>query len=85
MCKGHVVVSPIAHSHSIAACELPTDWRFWQRFDRHMLERCYDVVVLMVPGWQWRAGIQAEVQIAGFSRGFAVRDGAVPIRPGHVT
>jgi hypothetical protein len=63
--QGEIVFSPVVHSHPIAACGLPTDWRFWQRFDRQLLERCDELVVLMLPGWQWSAGIQAELRIAG--------------------
>lgn len=28
---GHVVFSPIVHSHPLVAYGLPTDWAFWQR------------------------------------------------------
>ena len=31
---GHAVFSPIAHGHVLAEHGLPTDWSFWQRFDR---------------------------------------------------
>lgn len=62
---GHAVFSPIAHSHSIAAFGLPTDWAYWQAQMRHHLETSAEVVVLTLDGWQQSVGIAAEVAIAG--------------------
>ena len=62
--QGHLVFSPIAHSHGIAQQGLPGDWKFWKRFDRRMLEVCDRMVVLCVPGWRESRGVQAEVAIA---------------------
>jgi nucleoside 2-deoxyribosyltransferase len=61
---GHTVFSPIAHGHCICTHGLPTDWRFWEPFDRHHLERCDEVVVLTLDGWDASAGVQAEIRIA---------------------
>ncbi|HXH21718.1 MAG TPA: DUF1937 family protein [Dehalococcoidia bacterium] len=61
---GMLVFSPIAHSHPLVEFGLPTDWRFWERYDRAHLERCDEVVVLMMDGWKESAGVQAEVRIA---------------------
>ena len=62
---GHVVFSPIAHGHCICEHGLPTDWRFWEPFERFQLERCDEVVVLMLDGWRESVGVQAEIRIAG--------------------
>ena len=62
---GHIVFSPIVHGHPIAEYGLPTDWRFWEPFDRAYLQRCDEVVVLMLDGWQESEGVQAEIRIAG--------------------
>lgn len=61
---GKVVFSPIAHGHCICEHGLPTDWRFWEPFDRAQLERCDEVIVLMLEGWQQSTGVQAEIRIA---------------------
>ena len=61
---GLVVFSPIAHSHPLVEYGLPTDWGFWQRFDRAYLERCDEVVVLMLDGWKESVGVQAEIRLA---------------------
>ena len=64
MREGHVVFSPIAHGHPIAAYGLPTDWRFWEPFDREQLERCDELVVLTLAGWRESKGVQSEIRIA---------------------
>jgi len=64
MRAGHVVFSPIAHSHPIARFGLPTDWAYWERQDREHLARCDEVVVLLLDGWQESRGVQAEIRLA---------------------
>jgi nucleoside 2-deoxyribosyltransferase len=61
---GRTVYSPIAHSHSIAAHGLPTEWEFWESIDRRHLDDCDEVVVLMLDGWKTSAGVQAEIKYA---------------------
>jgi len=62
---GHVVFSPIVHGHPLVHHGLPTDWPFWERFDRDHLQRCDEVVVLMLDGWRESIGVAAEIRIAG--------------------
>jgi hypothetical protein len=40
-------------------------WSFWEQYDRKFLERCDEVVVLMLDGWEESVGVQAEIRIAG--------------------
>lgn len=62
---GHSVFSPIVHGHPLVAHGLLTDWGFWEPFDRRHIERCDEVVVLMLEGWEESVGVAAEVRIAG--------------------
>jgi len=61
---GIPVFSPIAHSHAIAAHDLPLDWAFWHRFDRPFIEICSEMWVLTLDGWQESRGVQAEIALA---------------------
>jgi nucleoside 2-deoxyribosyltransferase len=61
---GQPVFSPIAHSHPLVAYGLPADWSFWQRYDRELLARCDEVVVLMLAGWRESVGVREEIRIA---------------------
>jgi hypothetical protein len=62
--SGHLVFSPVAHTHPISLFGLPTEWEFWERQDRALLERCDRLVVLMLDGWRESLGVQAEIRIA---------------------
>ena len=62
--QGKVVFSPVSHGHAICCCGVPSDWQFWQRHDRHFLDVCDEVVVLMLDGWRQSIGVQAEIAIA---------------------
>ena len=63
--NGHLVYSPIAHSHSIAELSyMATGWVDWSRLDAEMLRRCDRVIVLMIDGWEESKGIMAEVALA---------------------
>jgi hypothetical protein len=61
---GHLVFSPICHSHPLTRFGLPLDWGFWERCDRQHLERCSELIVLMLPGWTSSRGVLAEIAIA---------------------
>jgi nucleoside 2-deoxyribosyltransferase len=61
---GHIVFSPVIHSHVLVAHGLPSDWEFWKHVDREHLERCDEVVVLMLDGWEESVGVAAEIRIA---------------------
>jgi hypothetical protein len=61
---GHAVFSPIAHSHHLVEHGLPGDWTFWQQFDRELLARCDEVLVLMLDGWEESVGVREEIRIA---------------------
>jgi len=64
MRAGHAVFSPIAHSHPLVEHGLPTGWSFWERYDREHLDRCDEVVVLMLDGWEESVGVREEIRIA---------------------
>lgn len=61
---GHVVFSPIVHSHPLCEFGLPGDWSWWERVDGEMLRRCDRVVVLMIDGWIDSLGVAAEIAMA---------------------
>lgn len=62
--KGYLVFSPIVHSHPCTHYGLPTDHTFWDRYDRAFLERCDELWILAIDGWQISKGIHAEIQMA---------------------
>ena len=65
MRQGLHIFSPISHTHPIAvAGELPTDFAFWEQYDRAMLQACGKVMVLKLQGWLSSKGVIAEIQIA---------------------
>jgi hypothetical protein len=64
MRAGHIVYSPVSHSHPIAQHGLPTDWSYWEWVDRRFLEVCDEVVVLTLDGWRESVGVRAEIRIA---------------------
>lgn len=67
MSKGHVVFSPLTHSHTIADFLPPEDrfsQEFWMGQDLPMLEACDVLAVLMLPGWEESKGLNTEIQAA---------------------
>ena len=64
MRQGRKVYSPISHTHPIAQYGLPKGWDFWEQYDRAILSRCTEVIVLMLHGWKESKGVTAEIEIA---------------------
>jgi hypothetical protein len=64
MCEGHIVFSPISHSHPIAqTCELPKHWDYWKQADMSFLGWCDEVHVVALEGWKHSKGVKAELEI----------------------
>lgn len=66
MSAGYVVFSPIAHGHSIVeAGDLAgTHHRFWMEQCLPMVDRCDEVMVLKLDGWEDSRGVREEVNYA---------------------
>lgn len=59
------VYSPIVHCHEIAAkFSLPTDFDFWQAYNRDMLRRCTEFAILDIDGWKESKGVRGEFDFA---------------------
>ena len=65
MQKGQHVFSPIAHCHPIAKVgKLPTDFQFWNGYDRWFITHCQELHVVQLPGWERSIGVRSEILIA---------------------
>lgn len=62
--QGHVVFSPIAHSHGIARFIENHDHNFWMEQDLPFLEHADRLIVLTLPGWEKSRGIKQEIALA---------------------
>lgn len=57
--------SPIAHCHPIAVTHgLPRGWDFWKLYAEFYIAGHEHFGILKMPGWQYSAGIAAEIEIA---------------------
>ena len=61
---GEVAFAPVVYGHPLVALGVPGDWPFWSRLDRAMIERCDEVHVLALPGWDTSVGVRQEVLFA---------------------
>ena len=60
--SGHVVLSPVAHSHPIAETgRIDGSWATWEKQCLTLLDACTYMVVLQLPGWDKSTGIKAEL------------------------
>jgi hypothetical protein len=65
MNKGLAVYSPIVSTHPVAIKhDLPLGSEFWLQFDEVILNKCDEIVVLMIDGWRESPGVQREIQLA---------------------
>jgi hypothetical protein len=65
MIEGHLVFSPISHTHPIAlACKLPLGFDFWEQYDQSFIMWCDEVHVIRLPGWKSSKGVQREIKYA---------------------
>lgn len=65
MAQGHIVFSPISHTHPIAVeCELPGGWDFWENFDRSFIGWCDELWVCDFKEYKRSKGVMSEIGIA---------------------
>ena len=65
MRQGHIVFSPISHSHYIAEQEsLPLNFDFWSKQDYEFIKWCDAIYILMLPGWDKSKGVLEEIKFA---------------------
>jgi len=65
MMQGHIVFSPISHSHPIATQEnLPLSADFWQSMNHSFIDWCDCVAVYQLDGWLESAGVKDEIRYA---------------------
>lgn len=62
--QGHLVFSPIAHSHPMAEYGVKTSFEDWVEFDFRMLEACDELWVLKIAGHRESIGVAAEIEDA---------------------
>lgn len=57
--------APIAYNEPWEKYDVPSDWGFWECFDKSFVERCDGgLIVLMLDGWKESVGVQAEIEYA---------------------
>ena len=63
--EGHLIFSPISHSHHIAAEHgLHCGWEFWRRHDEFFLAVSSRLLILKLDGWDKSMGVMAEIAFA---------------------
>jgi|LakMenEpi03Aug12_release.lakeMendotaPanAssembly.Ray.scaffolds.fasta_scaffold1268224_2 hypothetical protein len=63
--EGHVVMSPIAYGHNLLPlCKMPSDWLFWKNFCLTFLDKCEEIIVYKMEGWENSTGVKEEIEFA---------------------
>lgn len=57
--------SPIMHNHQASIfCDINGNWDFWKTFCINMLDKCDEMYVFMIDGWESSVGVWAEIEYA---------------------
>lgn len=59
--SGNFVFSPISHTRPIAKYGLPSDFKFYETYDKMMISKCDELWVLTIEGWSESIGVTAEI------------------------
>ena len=61
---GMVTFAPIPYNCHWEKYNLPSDWGFWEPFDKTFLDHVSALIVLQIPGWDVSKGVTAEIEYA---------------------
>ena len=65
MDEGVFVLCPISHCHPIAVdYGTPRHYKYWEAYNRALMQKCCRVVVLRADGWKDSIGVTAEIKYA---------------------
>lgn len=62
--SGKFVYSPLTHNIPLHHPGIEHTWEVWAAFDKAMLSRCNELVVLKLDGWKESVGVSAEIKFA---------------------
>ena len=63
--SGEFIYSPLTHNITLAKhFTKKASWETWEKFDKAMLQRCDELIVLTLTGWETSRGVQAEIAFA---------------------
>jgi hypothetical protein len=63
--KATTVISPVVYGHSIVmTCGMPSVWTFWEKVCCDIMDKCTEVWVLKIDGWDQSTGIKGEIEYA---------------------
>jgi hypothetical protein len=70
--KSEVAISPIVYGHTLLNyVSMPNDWEFWKNFCLTLLEKCDEMIVYKMDGWDKSRGVKEEIEFAT-SRGIKI-------------
>ncbi len=63
---GHHPVSPLMNHYLAEKIEVnfPLNWTYWEDYSRKLLDRCDQLIVVMMDGWRHSTGVMAEIDMA---------------------
>ncbi|MCH9644011.1 MAG: DUF1937 family protein [Gammaproteobacteria bacterium] len=64
LAQGKLVYSPLTHNIPVRDPKINHTWEMWAVFDKAMLSRCNELIVLQADGWKESIGVTAEIEFA---------------------
>lgn len=62
---GDVAISPIVYGHTLVKhVRMPTDWESWKNFCLTLLDKCDEMIVYKMDGWDKSRGVKEEIEFA---------------------
>ena len=59
---GHLLFCPITHTHPINEAGVRSDWEFWAKYDKIVMDHCQELWIADMPGWKESVGVTAEIK-----------------------
>jgi len=62
--RGKFIYSPLSHNVTLMQLNEEEAQTDWENFNKSMLERCDELIVLKVPGWEESKGVTEAIALA---------------------
>ena len=59
-----VTVTPLSKHFILSFEDIPDDWGYWERYSKHLLDQCKEMIIIGIAGWDTSTGVAGEIEYA---------------------
>jgi hypothetical protein len=59
-----ITITPLSKHYILKHGKIPSDWNYWERYSKILMNACKEIIVIRLPGWESSVGVAGEMEHA---------------------